>query len=188
MRAVRSVFWLSLLGLSFLTLAACTRPVPEPPPSAAPVVASPPQPETRERTTSPVTAEAAPNAHPRPRPSEDERRQRAAAEAAAATEKPDFASLIGRGFEGVERLLGPADQTVDMPPAKEWQYRDGPCRLVIRFYPDMKTLAYRVLSYTFDSGEPAAAAPSDPNAAGTVNGEREAQCRTRLAARLKPER
>lgn len=187
MRAVRYVLWLSLLGPSFLTLAACTRPVQETPPPAAPAVPPPPEPETSERNASPVTTAAAPNARPRPRPSEDDRRQRVVAEAAA-TEKPDFASLIGRSFEGVERLLGPADQAVDTPPAKEWQYRDGPCRLVVRFYPDMKTLAYRVLSYAFDSGEPAADAPSDSNAARTVNGEREAQCRTRLAARLKPER
>lgn len=179
MRAVRIALCLWLLGPSLLTLAACTRPAEAPPPPSKPAAILPAEPDILDTSAGPVTAAAAPNARPRLRPSEEERRRRAQAPAAA-PEKADFASLIGRDYEGVERLLGPADQAADMPPAKEWHYRDGSCRLVVRFYPDMKTLAYRVLSYAFVLDDGALEAPGA--------GSAEDLCRTRLAPRLKAER
>lgn len=68
-------------------------------------------------------------------------------EAAAAPKMPDFDRLMGLAFGAVEDLLGPADVKRDVPPARNWIYTVGHCRLVISFYPDLEALDYRVLSY-----------------------------------------
>lgn len=169
---------------------------------ANPAAVRPVEPDLIEKSRGPVTTTTAPNAIPRPRPTEGDRQRKTETVAAPVQVKADFHSLIGRNFEGVERLLGPADVTNDVPPGREWQYRDGSCTLVVRFYPDMTTLAYRVLSYAFESGEGTTeqarttVAGTGGNTAGT-SGENgasngaapsEAECRARLATRLKPER
>jgi len=72
---------------------------------------------------------------------------REGAEVATAQKMPDFDRLMGLAFGAVEELLGPADAKLDVPPARNWVYRAGHCRLVISFYPDLEALDYRVLSY-----------------------------------------
>ncbi|MDA5192461.1 hypothetical protein [Govanella unica] len=178
MRTVRHALWLSLLGLCSLSLAACTAPGKPVPSVAKPAAVRPAEPDLLEKSRGPVTSDEAPNASPRLRPNEDERNRRSEPSTpVAVVDKADFSSLIGRSFAGVERLLGPADLTIDVPPGREWHYRDGPCVLVVRFYPDMKTLAYRVLSYAFEGGD------ASPDAASA-----ESQCRARLSTRMKSER
>lgn len=66
-----------------------------------------------------------------------------------ASELPDFDSLIGLEFAGVERVLGTPDRTEESPPSRIWHYGDAACRLEVRFFPDLETLNYRVLSYRF---------------------------------------
>ncbi len=95
----------------------------------------------------------------------------------AAPESPNLGVLIGLEFSGVERLLGPADETTESPPQKTWRYRDGNCALAISFYPDIEALSYRVLSYKVET------LTKDQEAG---NDDAKQRCRTRFAKRLRP--
>lgn len=70
-----------------------------------------------------------------------------------APKSPDFRSLIGLEFAGVEGLLGEADRVIDTPPGRVWRYGDRACNLKVRFYPDLETLTFRVLSYELEVHE-----------------------------------
>lgn len=141
-------------------------------------------------TRNPATAAAVPSPSPQPRPDvkgsdalagEEAMEQASASSGAAAakvTEKPDFSVLIGRDFTGVQALLGPADRIEEAAPGRTWEYRDGVCVLAVRFYPDLKTLDYRVLSYGFDNEGPR----------DTQNTDDDGFCRSRFAAKLRADR
>ncbi len=138
-------------------------------------------------TETPATAAAVPSPTPLPRPhikgsdalaGETAKGQAAADTAPKATEKPDFSVLIGRDFTGVQALLGPADRVEEAAPGRTWEYRDGACVLAVRFYPDLKTLDYRVLSYGFDNEEPR----------DSQNTDDDGFCRSRFAAKLRVDR
>lgn len=150
----------------------------------------PPDEMTPTETENPATAATVPTPSPQPRPDvpasdalagEETAEVRADADGGAsakAIEKPDFSVLIGRDFTGVQALLGPADRIEEASPGRTWEYRDGACVLAVRFYPDLKTLDYRVLSYGFDNEEPR----------DTQNTDDDGFCRSRFAAKLRADR
>lgn len=134
---------------------------------------------TPTETETPATAEAVPAPEPLKRPQITPSEELVGAKGLAlvgptphpATEKPDFSVLIGRDFTGVQALLGPADRIEDASPGRKWEYREGDCLLTVRFYPDLKTLDYRVLSYAVDNEE-------------TAHGDDEDTCSRRFAGRF----
>lgn len=186
---------LSLVSLMGCFSVACTQTGKQEAIQPIPAVEGPQEPEAVKDPRGPITTETAPNATPLARPTENGEKLFPI----TVTPKVDYQTLIGRNFDGVEEVLGRADVIIDVPPGREWQYRDGPCVLVVRFFPDLKTLGYRVLSIAFEGREGAsdkAKAASGVNAVGKPTGASqnggvsvsEQQCRARLASRFKPER
>ena len=62
---------------------------------------------------------------------------------------PSQAELIGLDQSGAVRLLGPATEKSDEPPATVWQYKTGNCELDLFFYLDLRSGNMRTLHYTF---------------------------------------
>lgn len=71
---------------------------------------------------------------------------------AAGTTQPmaDF-DLVGMDESQLQALMGPPSSQQDLSPGKEWLYRHGACTVDLTLYPDIKTQAYRVLSYEVTS-------------------------------------
>ncbi|MEA1674846.1 hypothetical protein [Nitrospirillum sp. BR 11163] len=59
--------------------------------------------------------------------------------------------LVGMDESQLQALMGPPSSQQDLSPGKEWLYRHGACTVDLTLYPDIKTQAYRVLSYEVTS-------------------------------------
>ncbi|MEE3623673.1 hypothetical protein UCD39_06670 [Nitrospirillum sp. BR 11752] len=59
--------------------------------------------------------------------------------------------LVGMDESQLQALMGPPSSQHDLSPGKEWLYRHGACTVDLTLYPDIKTQAYRVLSYEVTS-------------------------------------
>jgi hypothetical protein len=62
---------------------------------------------------------------------------------------PSQAELIGLDQSGAVRLLGPATEKSDEPPATVWRYKTGSCELDLFFYLDLRSGTMRTLHYSF---------------------------------------
>jgi hypothetical protein len=62
---------------------------------------------------------------------------------------PSEAELIGLDQSGAVRLLGPATEKSDEPPATVWRYKTGSCELDLFFYLDLRSGNMRTLHYSF---------------------------------------
>ena len=62
---------------------------------------------------------------------------------------PSQPELIGLDESGVMRLLGPATEKSDEPPAKVWRYKTTICELDLFFYLDLRSGRMRTLHYSF---------------------------------------
>jgi hypothetical protein len=62
---------------------------------------------------------------------------------------PSQAELIGLDQSGAVRLLGPATEKSDEPPATVWRYKTGSCELDLFFYLDLRSGNMRTLHYSF---------------------------------------
>ena len=57
--------------------------------------------------------------------------------------------LIGLDQSGALRLLGPATEKSDEPPATVWRYKTASCELDLFFYLDLRSGRMRTLHYSF---------------------------------------
>ena len=137
------------VGLGLLLLSGCdvmraarddlaSLSAPKPPPPAAPVRKTAPQPVAAARPAKPVTAAAAADV--------------AAAPAPATTAAP-APVLTGYRESELRALLGPPTSVEDRPPGKQWRYRNGKCTLDIQLYPDVETKQYGTLAYKVKSDD-----------------------------------
>ena len=62
---------------------------------------------------------------------------------------PSQAELIGLDQSGAMRLLGPATEKSDEPPATVWRYKTESCELDLFFYLDLRSGSMRTLHYSF---------------------------------------
>ena len=62
---------------------------------------------------------------------------------------PSQAELIGLDQSGAMRLLGPATEKSDEPPATVWRYKTATCELDLFFYLDLRSGSMRTLHYSF---------------------------------------
>ncbi|MDE1145975.1 MAG: hypothetical protein PW843_05040 [Azospirillaceae bacterium] len=69
----------------------------------------------------------------------------------AALTVPTDVELVGLDESQLQALMGPPSSQQDLAPGKEWLYRHGACTVDLTLYPDIKTQAYRVLSYEVTS-------------------------------------
>jgi hypothetical protein len=70
---------------------------------------------------------------------------------------PDATELIGLDQSGATRLLGPAAERFEKPPAAVWRFKNGNCELDLFFYLDLRSNQMRTLHYALkgDGGDPA---------------------------------
>ena len=159
----------SVAGCSFDRAPAPSAPPPPPVTAAAPAPARSAPPTvrpTRRRTPPPaadtgssgtsapgVEAAAAPEPAVVALPTEDAPRQLAAlptaTQAVGSTPAPAVtpARLVGLDPTETTRLLGRPAETVEAPPALQWNWRAGRCTLRLFFFMDLKTRDFRALSY-----------------------------------------
>ena len=64
-------------------------------------------------------------------------------------EVPSQPELIGLDQSGAIRLLGPATEKSDEPPATVWRYKTADCELDLFFYLDLRSGRMRTLRYSF---------------------------------------
>jgi hypothetical protein len=64
-------------------------------------------------------------------------------------ETPSQPELIGLDQSGAMRLLGPATEKSDEPPATVWRYKTAGCELDLFFYLDLRSGRMRTLHYSF---------------------------------------
>ena len=64
-------------------------------------------------------------------------------------ETPSQPELIGLDQSGAMRLLGPATEKSDEPPATVWRYKTASCELDLFFYLDLRSGRMRTLHYSF---------------------------------------
>src|SRR5204862_8090802 len=81
----------------------------------------------------------------RKRPSRSPRRETASA-------TPDV-NLVGKSEGQVRALLGPPTSVEERAPGKTWHYRDGPCSVDVRLYPDVQTRQFGTLAYEVKSDD-----------------------------------
>jgi hypothetical protein len=62
---------------------------------------------------------------------------------------PSQSELIGLDQSGAMRLLGPATEKSDEPPATVWRYKTAGCELDLFFYLDLRSGRMRTLHYSF---------------------------------------
>ncbi len=62
---------------------------------------------------------------------------------------PSQGELIGLDQSGAMRLLGPATEKSDEPPATVWRYKTASCELDLFFYLDLRSGSMRTLHYSF---------------------------------------
>jgi hypothetical protein len=162
----RSLLYPALLSLGAGVLASCAAGGP-PPPQSSEVRSLPPHPET------PTVRNAAPHPARKPAPPPAGIQTPAPggepAEGAAGPESsspssdlaalstspggqgqiPSEGELIGLDQSGAMRLLGPATEKSDEPPATVWRYKTGSCELDLFFYLDLRSNSMRTLHYSF---------------------------------------
>jgi hypothetical protein len=61
---------------------------------------------------------------------------------------PSQPELIGLDQPAATRLLGPATEKSDEPPATVWRYKNASCELDLFFYLDLRSGRMRTLHYT----------------------------------------
>ncbi|ASG22502.1 hypothetical protein [Nitrospirillum viridazoti] len=88
---------------------------------------------------------------PSPTPSQMTPAQTTPAAASAAAMASSDIDLVGMDESQLQALMGPPSSQQDLSPGKEWLYRHGTCTVDLTLYPDIKTQAYRVLSYEVTS-------------------------------------
>ena len=64
-------------------------------------------------------------------------------------EIPSQPELIGLDQSGAMRLLGPATEKSDEPPATVWRYKTASCELDLFFYLDLRSGRMRTLHFSF---------------------------------------
>ena len=62
---------------------------------------------------------------------------------------PSQSELIGLDQSGAMRILGPATEKLDEPPATVWRYKTASCELDLFFYLDLRSNNMRTLHYSF---------------------------------------
>jgi len=167
---------LALLGFGARALTSCAGEETKPPPQAAAVHPLPPPqappriaPRPVRKPTPPAPTGDSPLAtgeesltmtEPKPSagpsvsepasPSSD-----AAGSAAAgnrAGSPPSHIELIGLDQPAATRLLGPATERSEEPPATVWRYKSGSCELDLFFYLDLRSGRMRTLHYALKGG------------------------------------
>ena len=171
----RSLVYPALLGLGAGVLASCAAHEPQPAPQISAVRPLPPHPETpavhgaaprpaRKPTPPPAAGIPAPEsdedfAMTGPKPTEGaagpESSSPSSDLAALSTspgrqgEVPSQPELIGLDQSGATRLLGPATEKSEEPPATVWRYKTASCELDLFFYLDLRSGSMRTLHYSF---------------------------------------
>lgn len=150
-----------LLGMTCLCgLAGCANPPPPP-------RTLPPDPPATNAPAEPAAAELyIPS--PLPPPQAQPSRPTGKPKRNPAVASFDLAQIVGLPEEKVASLFGQPTDTADEPPGKTWHYRDGPCTLTIKFFPEVTTRVFHVLDYKVITND------------STSDTER--TCRTRLSA------
>jgi hypothetical protein len=171
-----SLVYPALLSLGAGVLGSCAAGEPQPPPQTSAVRPLPPPPEAppvhsaaprpaRKPTPPPPAGAPAPAqegedlAATGPRPTEgaagSESSSPSSDLAALSTspgrsgEIPSQLELTGLDQSGAMRLLGPATETSDEPPATVWRYKTAKCELDLYFYLDLRSGRMRTLHYSF---------------------------------------
>jgi hypothetical protein len=67
---------------------------------------------------------------------------------------PSQPELIGLDESATMRLLGPATEKSDEPPATVWRYKTASCELDLFFYLDLRSGRMRTLHYSFKGEGP----------------------------------
>jgi hypothetical protein len=67
----------------------------------------------------------------------------------AVTPPPQAKELIGLDQQAAIRMLGPAAERTEEPPATVWRYKTATCELDLFFYLDLRSGRMRTLHYTF---------------------------------------
>jgi hypothetical protein len=62
-------------------------------------------------------------------------------------------NLVGKSEGQVRAMLGPPTSVEERAPGKTWHYRDGPCSVDVRLYPDVQTRQFGTLSYEVKSND-----------------------------------
>jgi len=65
---------------------------------------------------------------------------------------PSHIELIGLDQPAATRLLGPAAERSEEPPATVWRYKSGSCELDLFFYLDLRSGRMRTLHYALKDG------------------------------------
>lgn len=65
---------------------------------------------------------------------------------------PPHIELIGLDQSSATRLLGPAAERSEEPPATVWRYKNGACELDLFFYLDLRSGRMRTLHYALKDG------------------------------------
>ena len=65
---------------------------------------------------------------------------------------PSHVELIGLDQPAATRLLGPATERSEEPPATVWRYKSGSCELDLFFYLDLRSGRMRTLHYALRDG------------------------------------
>jgi hypothetical protein len=170
-----SLVYPALLSLGAGVLASCAGDEPRPPPQTSAVRPLPPHTETpavhnaprpaRKPAPPPPAGIPAPGADGEdltmtaPQSTEGAAGRESAAPssdlAALSTspgrqgETPSQPELIGLDQSGAMRLLGPATEKSDEPPATVWRYKTAGCELDLFFYLDLRSGRMRTLHYSF---------------------------------------
>ena len=169
----RSLIHSALLGLGAGLLASCAANEPPPPPQTSAARAlprraeAPPPPTTAPRparkptnlvpagsSPGPVPNEAASEATG-PRPTQGGAVAELSPSRSPPSGVPSQAELIGLDESAATRLLGPATEKSDQPPATVWHYKSANCELDLFFYLDLRSGRMRTLHYSVkgESGE-----------------------------------
>ncbi len=161
-----SLLYPALLSLGAGVLASCAAEGP-PPPQTSEVRSLPPHPETpavhnaaprpaRKPAPPPAGIQApAPGGEPAEGAAGPESSSPSSDLAALSTSPggqghiPSEGELIGLDQSGAMRLLGPATEKSDEPPATVWRYKTGSCELDLFFYLDLRSNSMRTLHYSF---------------------------------------
>ncbi len=132
-----AVVYPALLSLGVGLIAGCAQEKPPAPRPAAALPPLPPPPPRRVLSWGPIPL-------PQKKPSPP-------SQTAVQAPPPD---LVGLDEQAATRLLGPADQEIERPPAVVWRYKADSCELDLYFYLDVESGRMRTLRYTSKSSGP----------------------------------
>jgi len=141
----RTLIYPVLIGVGLGILAACAAKPPPPAPKTVAVEPPPPPPPApRKRRIFPL-----PTRKPMPPETTASLPEAGAESATAAPPAPALtaAQLIGLDQPATRRLLGPATEQAEAPPASIWRYRTATCELDLFFYLDLRSGKMRTLHY-----------------------------------------